>query len=35
VTRTSPAGIGTAETALWDLEGRVGRGVQSLLLDRS
>lgn len=35
VTRTSGTGIGMAETALWDLDGRIGRGVQSLLLDRS
>lgn len=34
VTRTSGTGIGMAETALWDLSGRIGRGVQSLLLDR-
>lgn len=35
VTRTSGTGIGMAETALWDRGGRVGRGVQSLLLDRT
>lgn len=35
VTRTSTSGIGMAETALWDQQGRVGRGLQSLLLDRS
>jgi len=34
-TRTSPTGIGMAESAIWDRQGRVGRGVQSLLLDRS
>ncbi len=34
VTRTSGTGIGMAETALWDRAGRIGRGVQSLLLDR-
>jgi len=34
VTRTSDTGIGMSETALWDRTGRVGRGVQSLLLDR-
>lgn len=35
VTRTSTSGIGTSESALWDVEGRVGRGLQSLLLERS
>jgi hypothetical protein len=35
VTRTSDSGIGLSETALWDRNGRVGRGLQSLLLDRS
>jgi hypothetical protein len=35
VTRTSGSGIGMAETALWDRSGRVGRGTQSLLLDRT
>ncbi len=34
VTRTSATGIGMSETALWDRHGRVGRGLQSLLLDR-
>jgi len=34
-TRTSPTGIGMAESAIWDRQGRVGRGVQSLLLDRT
>ena len=28
-----PTGVGLAETAVFDAEGRVGRGVQSLLLD--
>jgi hypothetical protein len=35
VTRTSDSGIGMSEAALWDRSGRVGRGLQSLLLDRS
>lgn len=35
VTRTSNTGIGTSETALWDRTGRIGRGLQSLLLDRT
>lgn len=34
VTRTSTTGIGLAETALWDRTGRVGRGLQSLYLQR-
>lgn len=34
VTRTSATGIGMSETALWDRRGRIGRGLQSLLLDR-
>ena len=34
-TRTSATGIGMSDTALWDRTGRVGRGVQSLLLDRA
>jgi hypothetical protein len=34
-TRTSGSGIGMSDTALWDRTGRVGRGVQSLLLDRT
>lgn len=33
-TRTSGSGIGLADTALWDRTGRIGRGLQSLLLDR-
>ncbi len=35
VTRSSDTGIGMSETALYDSIGRVGRGVQSLLLDRT
>jgi len=35
VTRTSDSGIGLAQTALWDRDGRIGTGLQSLLLDRS
>lgn len=34
-TRTSGTGIGLAEAALWDRTGRIGRGLQSLLLDRA
>lgn len=34
VTRASDSGIGMAESALWDSRGRIGRSVQSLLLDR-
>jgi Thioesterase-like superfamily len=34
VTRSSDTGIGLADTALWDLDGRIGRGLQSLFLDR-
>lgn len=34
VTRTSPTGIGTSDATLWDRTGRIGRGNQSLLLDR-
>ena len=34
-TRTSPTGIGLAETDLWDRTGRLGRGLQSLYLERS
>lgn len=34
VTRTSPTGIGLAESAVWDRGGRVGRSLQSLFLDR-
>lgn len=33
-TRTSPMGIGLAETDLWDQTGRLGRGLQSLYLER-
>ena len=35
VTRTSSSGIGMSDATLWDLEGRIGRGMQSLLLDRT
>lgn len=34
VTRTSGAGIGASDAALWDVRGRIGRANQSLLLDR-
>lgn len=34
VTVPAPGGVGFAESALYDREGRVGRSVQSLLLDR-
>ncbi len=34
LTRTSPTGIGTSDATLWDRSGRIGRGMQSLLLDR-
>lgn len=34
VTHPGPAGAALAESALYDAEGRVGRSVQSLLLDR-
>ena len=34
VTRTSTSGIGTSDSAMWDVDGRIGRGAQSLLLDR-
>ena len=33
-TLVSPQGVGLAESALWDERGRIGRSVQSLLLDR-
>jgi hypothetical protein len=33
-TRTSSSGIGLAETDIWDLTGRLGRGLQSLYLER-
>ncbi len=33
VMRTSPTGIGSSDSAMWDLEGRIGRTNQSLLLD--
>jgi acyl-CoA thioesterase len=32
-TLTSSSGVGLAESALYDRDGRVGRSVQSLLLD--
>ncbi|MDQ2679321.1 MAG: thioesterase family protein [Actinomycetota bacterium] len=34
VTRTSTTGVGMSDATLWDLDGRIGRGMQSLLLDR-
>jgi hypothetical protein len=34
VTRTSGSGIGASDSAIWDVDGRIGRGAQSLLLDR-
>ena len=34
VTRTSATGIGMSDSAIWDRQGRVDRGAQSLLLDR-
>ena len=34
VTRTSDEGIGQSDATLWDTHGRIGRGMQSLLLDR-
>ena len=33
-TRSSPSGIGLAETDIWDRSGRLGRGLQSLYLER-
>lgn len=33
-TRFGAPGIGMAESALWDAEGRIGRAVQSLLVER-
>ncbi|UDY37987.1 thioesterase family protein [Dermatobacter hominis] len=33
VMRTSTAGIGLSDSAMWDEQGRIGRGNQSLLLD--
>ncbi len=32
-TRVDPSGIGSAETTLWDTAGRIGRGVQTLVVD--
>lgn len=34
VTYTEPRGVGLAESALYDERGRIGRAVQSLLIDR-
>lgn len=34
LTRTSDTGIGLSQTALWDQQGRIGTGLQSLFLDR-
>src|SRR5262245_34295840 len=34
VTYVEPTGIGQAESVLWDERGRLGRAVQSLLIDR-
>lgn len=34
VMRTSTTGIGLSDSAMWDVHGRIGRGNQSLLLDR-
>ncbi len=33
VMRTSSTGIGLSDSAMWDQQGRIGRGNQSLLLD--
>jgi hypothetical protein len=33
-TRFGAPGIGMAESALWDIEGRIGRAAQSLLVER-
>jgi len=35
ITRTAPDGVGMSDTAMWDEQGRIGRGSQSLLLDRT
>ena len=32
VTRLEPAGVGMSDTLLWDEHGRIGRGVQALLV---
>jgi hypothetical protein len=32
VTRPEPEGVGMADTALWDEQGRIGRGLQTLLV---
>lgn len=34
VTRASDTGVGLSQTALWDRQGRIGTGLQSLFLDR-
>ena len=34
VTRLDPAGVGMSDTLLWDERGRVGRGLQALLVRR-
>ena len=34
VTRPEPSGIGSAESVLFDQRGRIGRGAQSLLIER-
>ena len=33
-TRIAPGGVGVAESILWDLEGRIGRATQALLVGR-
>jgi hypothetical protein len=33
VTRVDPAGVGSTETVLWDERGRLGRAVQTLLVE--
>ena len=32
-TRLGPAGVGTAESALWDERGSLGRAIQTLLVE--
>jgi hypothetical protein len=34
VTRVEAEGVGMAECALWDEQGRIGRSIQTLLVDR-
>jgi hypothetical protein len=34
VTRIGAAGVGLAESVLWDRRGRIGRGTQSVLVAR-